>query len=562
MKRSISFITALIIALTSVSLIIASAGNPEYASGVTSEMCVPSYWYDKGFGDADKVLMTADEIAAVNQAAIDGKGTYVFDIYSFPETYDADKQKENILKDIEVPGDTLYISGEIINKEKLFADMTEAIKETGYSGTEQLRYAVCTGRADLKAYPIDDLIGYDFDDYDDEFENAALCINEPFVIMQKCDFNGETFYWGYSWNCTGWINAKFLGICENKEQWLDAVKTDIDAKDFIVVTQDKFFTEIAYDVPDVSQVKITFGAILKLVPDDEIPDSIGERSAWNNYVVYLPVRDENGAYSKQPAFIPQHWGVNVGFLPFTQKNLLDVAFGCLGNRYGWAGAHDSMDCSLYIRNIYRCFGFELPRNTTWQQKVPETLINMNGMTDEQKQQLIETLPIGTALYFSGHTMMYIGSENSTGYVISDLGSAIDGDVDPDVRRVLSVALTPLTVQRKNGYSWLHNLTGAVVTVPAADISDCRVSAITDEKGAVSLRISCEETELYEGINYTAEFSGDTVSVNGINNFKGTASYNISDISEQDEPGETGFFQKIICFFKRMIDYIVSLFSFV
>lgn len=558
MKKSLSIFLVLITVFSSVMLFSASAQNPEYAAGITDEMCRPSYWYDKGCCDAEKVLMTPDEIAAVNQAAIDGVGTNVFDIYNLSETYDASKQKKS-LANIDIPTRALYINGELINNNEFFTGIIDAVKETGYDGTARTQYAVCTKRADMKAYPVEDRIAYSTVDYDDEYESTGLCINEPFVIRQKCDFGGETFYWGYARNCTGWINSKSLAICESKDQWLDAVDTDLDAKDFLVVTQDKIITEIAVDVPEISEVKLTFGTILKLVPDDEIPESIGERSAWNNYIVYLPVRDENGAYMKQPALIPQHCDVSIGFLPFTQKNLLDVAFNCLGNRYGWAGVYDSMDCSLYLRNIYRCFGFEIPRNTTWQQKVPGTLINLSDMNDEQKQHFIETLSIGTMLYFSGHAMMYIGSENSTGYVISDLGTVIDSVGEMDIRGVYSVTINPLTVRRGNGYSWLRNLSGAVAVIPAADIGGCTVSAVKDENGIITVEVSNGGSELYEGVNYTVDYSGDTVTITGINNFTGTVETDITEPSKPDEPQKICFFQKIINFFKKIFDYIVSFF---
>ena len=70
-----------------------------------------------------------------------------------------------------------------------------------------------------------------------------------------------------------------------------------------------------------------------------------------------------------------------GYLPLTQNNVLDVAFSCIGDEYGWGGMNGNMDCSLYTRNIYKCFGLELPRNTTWQEKVPEKYVNVSNMSD-------------------------------------------------------------------------------------------------------------------------------------------------------------------------------------
>lgn len=553
MKKALSVILAAVIALGAMlSLNVFAESNVTYPAGITEEMCNPSYWYDKGIGDGDKVLMTTDEIAAVNQAAIDGAGTNVIDLFNIKDTYDATKQK-NSLAGTAIPTRDLYIDGQKINNSEYFGKMITAIKETGYEGTCQTQFAVCTTHADLKSFPTGDIIGYRAADPDDEYESSALCVNEPFAIRQKCEIDGKTFYWGYSLNCSGWVCADDFAICRDRSEWLEACRFDLDGDDFLVVTQDKIVTEPSLLAPYSSEVKLTFGTILRLVPEDEIPLLIGERGAWNNYVVYLPTRDENGMYEAKPALISQHCDVHIGFLPFTQANLLNVSFSCLGNRYGWAGMADSMDCSLYTRNIYRCFGLEIPRNTTWQQLVPNTAISLAGLDDTQREQLIETLHIGSLLYFSGHTMMYIGSENGTNYVISDLGTVIDSTGDLTVKTVYSVVVNPLTVRRGNGYTWLHNLTTVVTTVAPADLSDCTIDAYRDENGEIQVSVEYEGKPLYEGVNYTVERTDNTASVKGINNFEGLVSVNVPQ-------EKVGIFKKIANFFVNLFKKIASLFA--
>ena len=553
MKKSLSIILAIVIAAGSLlSLNVFAESNVNHAAGITDEMCAASYWYDKGFFDSDKVLMNTDEIAAVNQAAIDGKGTNVIDLFGIGATYDASKQAKS-LANFEIPTRALYIDGQKIDNQAYFGKITEAIKTTGFVDIAPTLFAVCVRQADLKAYPTDDIIGYSAADPDDEMESCYLCVNEPFAVRQKCEINGKTFYWGYTTNCTGWVNAEKLAICRDREEWLDACKTDLNATDFLVVTQDKIITEPSLLAPYMSEVKLTLGTVLKLVPKDEIPAKIGERGTWNNHVVWLPVRDENGMYAKKPALIPQHCSVSIGFLPFTQKNLLDAAFSCLGNRYGWAGMLDAMDCSLYTRIIYRCFGFEIPRNTTWQQLVPNTLISLTGLDDVQREQLIETLPIGALLYFSGHTMMYIGTENKTNYAISALGTVVDSTGELTVQTVYSVAVNPLTVRRGNGYSWLHNLTSVVMTVTPARINDCMVEAEKDADGNIAVSVSCDGKELYENVNYTVEVTDNTVTVRGINNFTGLYSCTVKQ-------EKIGFFRKIANFFVNFFRKIASIFG--
>lgn len=91
------------------------------------------------------------------------------------------------------------------------------------------------------------------------------------------------------------------------------------------------------------------------------------------------------------------------------------------------------------------------------------------MDDAEKEQYIETLPVGTLLYFSGHTMIYIGSQNGVPYVISAVGSAVESTVEEvkaeDTISIYSIAITPLTVKRsqaKGGKTWLHYLNTALI----------------------------------------------------------------------------------------------------
>ena len=121
----------------------------------------------------------------------------------------------------------------------------------------------------------------------------------------------------------------------------------------------------------------------------------------------MPTRNADGQYVKEMAMISEHSKVNVGYLPYTERNILEVAFQCLGNRYGWGGSLEAMDCSLYVCQIYRCFGFVLPRNTSWQQKIP-SFKSIKGKTETEKTSEIKKAHVGSVLYFSGHEMLYLG----------------------------------------------------------------------------------------------------------------------------------------------------------
>ena len=171
----------------------------------------------------------------------------------------------------------------------------------------------------------------------------------------------------------------------------------------------------------------------------------------------MPVRNEEGRYVKKIALISEHSKVHVGYLPFTEESLINTAFECLGNRYGWGGSLDAMDCSYYVAQTYRCCGLSLPRNTNWQREIP-VYKNIDGKSDEEKTKAIQTTHIGSPLYFQGHTMMYLGTYNGRIYVISALGSLYDAGND-EKRNVYSVAINTLDAKRANGKTWLANITG-------------------------------------------------------------------------------------------------------
>lgn len=539
MKKLFCLMLALILAVGGVAYTVVSAVN--LAHGVTEEMCSPDYWKERTFYDSDRLLMSDEEILAVNKAGIDGAGTYMFDIENMTEI-NGYKQQQN-LNPAPPANKTLYINGERFDTTAYYEKINTAIKTTGYTETSmEPEYAVTVRCANMRDIPTDDVIGYSASDTDDEMLQESLTVNEPFLIRAKCTYDNKTFYYGYSLNCPGWISGEDLAICSSHEEWIDAWKGDIDGTDFIVVTTDKITLEKTYLRPNASELKLRMGTVLKLVPDEEIPEIIGERGTWNNYVVYIPVRNEDGTYSKEIAMISQHCNVHVGYLDFTQANILDVAFECLGDTYGWAGWLDSFDCSLYLAMVYRCFGIIIPRNGTWQQKVPGTAYNLSEMDDETKQQFIETMPVGTLLFISGHVMMYLGSENGTGYVISALGTVLESDGDTSTKSIYGTVITPLTVRRGKSYNyttWLRNIVCAVCVAPQIDISDCDITACKACSKAVAdgyvLRVRYDGNDLDRDVCFTVEQDGETLTVKGAGFYSGETEITISD-THTDEDG--------------------------
>ena len=477
------------------ALLLISVASPTFAesvvdtaSHVTQEMCHASYWKEVASSDPANVLLTSSEIQQYNQDAIAAPDAYVFDLLAAGQAdYEITESSRKLrAKDAEPPLRSIYINGEKIDNQLYFSAIQNAVYDTSYpDSTRRTEFAVAIRYTPLLAIPTLDIIGYSVSDPNHQYQNSALVVNEPFIIQQTATVNGTKFYFCYTPNMSGWVGAKDLALFGTYESWLDEngildeekFQVDYNAwvnawnfnpngKDFIVVNQDKILLESSSTDDGTSEVRLTLSTALRLVPDDEKPKQINGRGTWNNYVVYLPTRDENGQCVEKIALIPQHYRVSVGYLPFTQSNLLDLAFSCLGNRYGWSGMLNAYDCSLYVRTVYRCFGFEMPRNTTYQLRVSNSdilkKVNLSRMSDEQKALYLSTLPIGSILYFKGHTTLYVGTVNGESYVLSALGSVVDAEGESEVQKEYSIVLTSLSCRRKNGKTWLHELTDALI----------------------------------------------------------------------------------------------------
>ncbi|MCR4762009.1 MAG: C40 family peptidase [Lachnospiraceae bacterium] len=485
-------------------------GAVETAEGVKPEMCVASYWYDKTAGSriaADQVLLEKTQIRPLNEAILHADGANMHDLMNLESGYQADALRTQLAEGLEIPTRKIYVNGELLeDNAAYYGKLRAAITDTGLTGEHaENRYAVAVRRTILSSIPTSDYIGYSPTDADDEKVSSAINVNDPFVIRQQATVDGKIYYWGYSDACPGWVAADDLAVCVNKEEWLAAWRVDPEKEDFLVVTQNQITLEPSVSNPELSEVKLTFATVLKLVPEEVRLGVIGERGPWNNYMVYLPTRDADGHYVRRCALISQHYEVSLGFLQMTQKELLRVAFNNLGDRYGWGGMLDAMDCSLLTRNVYRCFGLSLPRNTNWQQTVPERKLDLSGMTDEEKLSVLRRMPAGTLLYFPGHTMIYTGTADyDTGegtpvqmaYVISDTGRLSDSTGELAVRSMYSVILNPLNVRRAAGTTWLANLTAAVMPVS----SECleQIHKNLEEEGGEEppVRVPAAEGQTY------------------------------------------------------------------
>lgn len=445
----------------------AMAEGIKYLPDVRSEMSDAEFWTTD-----NELLMTYDEIAEQNNLTISTNETNMYDLKNQPETVDGIALNEALLKSSQADASYYlgwtYIESETLATEKDFEELIKNTQNKSPQKEQEVLYGIAVCRTELRAFPSPKAIGDDPKDLDFDYQYlSSVRVNEPLVIT-SVSADGK-YYLAKNICCSGWVSAESVAVCEDKQEWLSA--WDIKPQDALVVYGDKVYIENSNTGIQTSNLMLTMGTVLKQADIEDPNVLIDNRAAYQNYAVWLPVRNDDGSYAKKLTLISEHNKVSNGYLPFTKENIAKVAFSALGNTYGWGGSLFSEDCSGYIRNIYKCFGLELARNTSWQAAMPMAKVDMQHMCREERLMFLDALPFGSVLYFSGHEMMYLGKENGKYYVISAISSIMQPE-NPSVRqRIRSTVINTLDVKRANGNTWLEDLTVALVPYWSAESSD-------------------------------------------------------------------------------------------
>ena len=457
MKNALALLMTLCIAGSLLFPFSALAAAPVgYMPGVTEEMTEPSFWYGQTV-DPDALLATAEDIARINQAAIDGAGTNRRDMKNLKETYNGITKRESLQKS--TAEDVKYYLGWVwdqTGKKLTQEDFDLIIANTiDPNAAEEMpvRWGIAVNRTELLTFPWDGQILDDPVDYDFDYQPlVGIRVNEP-VAIYSTSADGKYFQVSTSC-CTGWVRTEDIAICKDKEEWLSA--WDIPAEKRLVFWGDKMYTDYSKTALQTVCRLITMGTVLERMDEGDPDALVINRLPLHNYAVYLPVRNEDGSYGKTPALINARERVSEDYLPLTARNLAMVALTSLGDAYGWGAGLNNEDCTSLNHSIFCCFGLDLPRNGTWQWLLDFPKAEIAYYTLEEKEALLDALPMGALLNFPGHQMMYLGKTAGHYYVVSSVSSIMSPD-SGKLLRTRDVQINTLDIRRASGKTWLQAL---------------------------------------------------------------------------------------------------------
>ena len=368
-----------------------SEPEEENQQEIQEDAAMWSALYDEkyGRGSSEKLILTAEEIAAYNARTIEACPT-MYDLTDFVPTEEMLAE----LKSYALPaGDHFDADGNLIGEEQIAAILAN-IDAEGLGEELTSERAVVVRRCDMKTAPTE-LGFYDWGDtqYSD-IQSTELIFGTPVRILHR-SVDGK-FIYVQSEYYRGWIEADAAAVCGEE--------------DFAEYCAPLHFVTVVVPKTELDGAVLDMGVVLTY--ESETADA---------YQVKLPARGEDGALVTKTADLPKTEAVR-GYLPYTMQNYYNQAFACLGVPYGWGGADGGLDCSGFVCAVFRSFGIHIPRDTKEQKLYAGDVVDSSAMTADEVDAVLTGLTqsspvLPTAIYTPGHVVLYLGKQNGVHTII-------------------------------------------------------------------------------------------------------------------------------------------------
>ncbi|MBT4483890.1 MAG: hypothetical protein HOC71_09460, partial [Candidatus Latescibacteria bacterium] len=231
------------------------------------------------------------------------------------------------------------------------------------------------------------------------------CIGNPVAVLHE-SLDGDYLFV----ECPlarGWIVAGDIAIANR-----NTIHRLVEDKNFLMAT--------AHRVPVYGDLGfknfaryIYFSATMPLISHDN-----------NGYKVKMPCRESDGSLGVDTGYVKPDANVNIGYLSYTKRNVLNQIFKLLNTPYGWHGQDNKRDCAGTMRVLLRCFGIKVGKNPAFILSASENQFRMNPVlsTEEKMAEASKLEPVITIAGNSGHVVLFLGkARNGKLYYIHQVG---------------------------------------------------------------------------------------------------------------------------------------------
>ncbi len=420
--------------------------GPLLLTSVKAEQLHPDYWINQ-LPDPDRLLKTPEQVKAFNKdiRAMIHDQVNIFELpFKRPGApvrdqmeleYNAVKGRRLFdIDDVDVPKSFFE---EKIKPKMQWDRVPEKIK---------MRWGVAARAASIRSLPTDvKMLEKKGDIEFDMLQFTKIKLWTPVAIFHESS-DGNWFYVQAPYR-RGWVRAEDITLFPTR----DELEKYLTQGKFLVVAGDNI---PLYGDPALQQMiqRPSMGAVLPLSGETETA-----------YVIWLPVADEEMGR----AYVAKTADVSLGFLPFTQRNIIGQAFKLLGSRYGWGGTYDGRDCSGFTQDVFLPLGVDMPRGSKEQAFVGIQLGHFEYKEDtEGKKAVLESAVPGiTVLRMPSHMMIYLGKMNGQYYVIHSTWAERYSMTSDAKNRINQVVVSDLTL---NGESYLGPLFDRIISMNEMD----------------------------------------------------------------------------------------------
>ena len=422
---------------------------PECLPWVESAMLTAEYWIGIQ-NNPDEIIMTPKDIKKFNDK-VKGKKVVFRDWYGktdplkpqfhetevkgpvmnpltildLPETLPGDSLKVRLKSNIEwLNANTFYDSRPASYSDGMKQKITERMNIGNIPQVITRRLGIVVNHGDIRHYPTAEPGYLSREWFGDFFQATALLIGDPVAILHTSK-DGD-FYYIESPISRGWVSSDTIALApENKVH--DLTQTE----QFLMATADK--------VP-VYGDSLLQNFVLYFYFSERFPL---EKHGRTGYKVTLPYRKSDGSLGITSGYVKPDADVNIGYLPYTKRNILTQIFKLLNTPYGWADQDNKRDCSGTQRVLLRCFGIVTGRHPSFVLSASDHQIYLNpALTQEEKIVQIASLePVITMAGSSGHIALFLGkAKNGEYYFIHQVGWGYE-DTNGDYLTVARVAVS-------------------------------------------------------------------------------------------------------------------------
>lgn len=350
----------------------------------------------------DRVILNSAQVSALNLKT-ETQVKLISNILNIGPFYHGEKLRENLRRELGGVMKGRFYNDKGLRAGNQFYCKIEGKMQIGNIPSEiNVRYGFILRYADQRILPTQEIItAVPFDLDFDELQNSSLDAGTPLAILHE-DGDKEWFY-VVTPTSSGWVKKEFVAVCSYNQM------RDYLEKDFCVVTAAK--TGIFWD-----------SVLSRYYEYARMGAKFAVKNQGADFVeITVPFYDEKRDFYERTAYLKKE-DVNIGFLPYTPRRIIEQAFKMLNAPYGWGGVNGEQDCSSFLQEIFAAVGIVLPRNSADQSKAGIKTAEFKEHSDSEKKILFLSRECAGGidlLYLKGHIMLYLGQFNGRFYVIHE-----------------------------------------------------------------------------------------------------------------------------------------------